>query len=1493
MTAWRSVAGSVEVTTSREAFAGAVSLLSKRFRAPALFVQGHSPHEADVRFPVFLTFREARRLTLLEHFKPSLLALVKDLGPKVLALAQAAAVNQPGLAAVVQAIRLLATDAPEHEQGTHLSRYLSGKTNEPPPTVEELKIWLDEASLPEEDAKEWRGLDSARWSDVLTAVRTSFAATSAPASVFELTQLSGWMNATASDNTYPFDIRGVVRHEHAIYEDGGRFDVLGPDGSQLATKWLDSATLAAYLNAPGPHPVVVDDDINLEQALERLHSAVAVAEQTEVIRGRVWTRGGRSLANKTLALFAPPKATGDDDCCCGSHSDDESDPCTCPSRSIDAPTALAVGATDANGYFELPLTAAPPNLPRQVIVHVAGVCAGLAVSLDVADPEQPRFPKPMLIQVDDRLLVGDEEATAVRWTDDSQDCGCNGGSFGDAKGVVEEFSSELVIRTTDPLIARVPYEGDGTVPTPAPLPADYFRVSLGRGTALEWDREPLVSQAVTVAHGRLLTIRQVWRADGYSLGDLLYSLPLAPLQKKNIAVVDWGRTDAFSRTDDLTASESLSNVVNRERDIAEIVQSTLSERTAGRSDSGSSSGSSGGGGFLGVVFGGTSSGGASAWSSSSAESLRSVASNFVNRLRDRTAQAASAYRSQRMTTVQQVNQSERTQVVTETVANRNACHAITIQYFEVLRHFSISFEVVAARECLFVPLPITRFTVEKVARWATVLTAALPTDDLKDDLRVTVGPAQPGTAAPVAQGLPTASGGRLRVSLSIRMPAVLAEGQPAAVPSLDAYPAEKATLLSLAAKDRGAYFDDQVAPKIFKQLMRNLTVSVPGTGHALDVAMRPSTAYAKGEPLTLVFAEDAGATAIADAETVGVSIAFGGTPVPDVDVTLHEFELHAESASARTTYVAHSPRGYAITSDPVLVTLTRSGAQPATAVVPAEERRRRLLAHLNEFIEYYHKVIWSQMDADRRFALLDGVVAPNSGGRSVASVVENRLVGLVGNSLVLPVTPGLRLDRYRDDAGNGQSVDLLELYDPGMTPSVRVSVPTRGVFAESVMGRCNSCEKVDDTRNWRYWEHPLPDEPTAIEPIATTSRSQPVNTTQAAPLPPIINQVQNTLQPAPDPSGLAGVLNLLGTPNVFRDSAGLQGTQESARAALAQTYAATTKFGELAAEALMQEKEMAAKALAAYFGGVPIMDSGPKVKDSIAKDAAAGRITTAQAQDATAKVNDAMAEALSPRPSWPAESGDITAAIANASKRGAPISVSRGDSRVDLGASAPEAPSAPATSRLPWPFRLWAPASASADVGRPDNAERESMAERSLFDGLWGGLEALKGASREDFFDSATLRQMGPVRHLCSTKLSRVFANTGLDFVAHRDRDKKQTIPVILPNGTQGRSPVVRRGKAGDWLYPGAQYMASALAAEVTPFEKMQGSEFMARLGGRRGVVFFRDYWGDNAAGDHIDVWDGQNTSSDSSTNGDYAKSKEVWFWPMASLLAARRRRQR
>jgi len=151
------------------------------------------------------------------------------------------------------------------------------------------------------------------------------------------------------------------------------------------------------------------------------------------------------------------------------------------------------------------------------------------------------------------------------------------------------------------------------------------------------------------------------------------------------------------------------------------------------------------------------------------------------------------------------------------------------------------------------------------------------------------------------------------------------------------------------------------------------------------------------------------------------------------------------------------------------------------------------------------------------------------------------------------------------------------------------------------MGACNSCEKTDDTRFWRFEESPCGDEPTAIRPVsAETRRAEPGDLKPQSFPSPIIN-LQNA-PPAPDPTGLGAAFSLLGTPNLFKDITGLDQNQKNALAALSTTMEAAKSFGSEAAK-LMQQKEM--------------KDEYDKTADRIKKALDDGLITKEQASNLT------------------------------------------------------------------------------------------------------------------------------------------------------------------------------------------------------------------------------------------------------------------------------------
>lgn len=241
------------------------------------------------------------------------------------------------------------------------------------------------------------------------------------------------------------------------------------------------------------------------------------------------------------------------------------------------------------------------------------------------------------------------------------------------------------------------------------------------------------AQAVSVATGHILHYKVLFKADGYSLGDLVYSLPLAPGQKKQVVVYDAAQGLAAAERQEVSQSERLAAGLFDERDITNQLGGGIRETIGGQSRANTSGVSAGGGLAAGGSMGAFSAGGvigvaggtANSSSSASQSGSRDIAQFFGERLRQSIMQNAEGYRQLNASVVTTVQQDQAYGVTSEVVANHNHCHSLTMMYFEVLRHFAIYQELSSVEECLFVPLTLARFGVDNIAAWRDVLAPAL------------------------------------------------------------------------------------------------------------------------------------------------------------------------------------------------------------------------------------------------------------------------------------------------------------------------------------------------------------------------------------------------------------------------------------------------------------------------------------------------------------------------------------------------------------------------------------------------------------------------------------------------------------------------------------------------------------------------------------------------------------------------------------------------
>lgn len=236
-------------------------------------------------------------------------------------------------------------------------------------------------------------------------------------------------------------------------------------------------------------------------------------------------------------------------------------------------------------------------------------------------------------------------------------------------------------------------------------------------------------QAVTIATGHILHYKSLFKADGYSLGDLLYSLPLAPGQKKEIVIFDSSHILQGAESQTISQGERLAAGIIDDREITNQLGGSINESLRGSSSANTSGISAGLGvgaiiGPVGAVLG-VSGGVANSNSTASQDSSRNVSQYFGEKLRQSIMQNADSYRQLNASVVTTVQEGQRYSATTEVVANHNHCHALTIMYFEVLRHYAIYQELSSVEECVFVPLLMTNFTTENIFKWRDVLATHL------------------------------------------------------------------------------------------------------------------------------------------------------------------------------------------------------------------------------------------------------------------------------------------------------------------------------------------------------------------------------------------------------------------------------------------------------------------------------------------------------------------------------------------------------------------------------------------------------------------------------------------------------------------------------------------------------------------------------------------------------------------------------------------------
>lgn len=705
------------------------------------------------------------------------------------------------------------------------------------------------------------------------------------------------------------------------------------------------------------------------------------------------------------------------------------------------------------------------------------------------------------------------------------------------------------------------------VPVDKPISVDGFRDQLIGVTGNQIGPQRSVPMAGTLGLGYVLNLAQVWRYDGLTLGNLLYSLPLAPGEQQRIAVSERRATASVRDQEHLSQFEQQYAATREDASTSAVFSSAFTERIDAETvQSGeSSSPGSGIGGAIGGVLGGVagffaggpagalalgtagaaigSSVGAgiggissSGTSSSSLDGARTYTSRAAEELHRAVERQASARRSASRTAIRLATATETESVTTKVITNHNKMHALTIQYWEVLRKFMATTEVEGCTLVCFVPLDLVRFlpagqplaltseaTVDTRAelvvrfsmlhRHADAIRAWLPARH-REGMRVL----EAFMADPRAQvDLNAPSAGTLNFSITGRwLPFERAQVQ---VVMRDGRRLRPVQLVSSQAALEQKKFGTREALMAELARRRNEDTVVmsgrlllPNDAEAADVVAFELTRWF--DPLHYQF----------DLEMIP---AFAMLKALGITSGLPQFESSVRLGPAELEQALRGPLvwDFKVAVDGVNTRIEADSMHygqefpPSGLAIPAIEspsvlsfrdvmRIESTLQHVVRNTLKYSKAVWMSLSAEERIVMLEGFTvglpedgldpdALNDPGQHVPllNCVANQVLGFYGNCMILPfsIPASLAVQLNRDAEGEGAEQEplttatvqdaLTQFHREGFSPpESRFTLPTRGVLGEAVLGHCAAAEKIDLTRFWNWQDSPAP-EATAIADV--------------------------------------------------------------------------------------------------------------------------------------------------------------------------------------------------------------------------------------------------------------------------------------------------------------------------------------------------------------------------------------------------------------------------
>jgi len=716
------------------------------------------------------------------------------------------------------------------------------------------------------------------------------------------------------------------------------------------------------------------------------------------------------------------------------------------------------------------------------------------------------------------------------------------------------------------------------VPVEQPISVDGFRDQMmglePNGTFTADEKRPM---AGTLGLGYVLWMAQRWTFQGLALGNLVYSLPLAPGEQQQVAIFERVDTARVAESEFFTEEQAQQQRAVADTSTQATFNSAFSEAARGTSSFQTNSDSSSWGVASIIASGGSGSSSASGSSAQSLEGQRNTSQQAAQNTHSAAENQASARRSAARTGMRVASASESQQVTTKVITNHNHTRALTMQYWEVQRLYDVTTAIDGLTLTVLVPLQVVRFMPHaqplhltdagqlatraqvltrygSIVKHGDVLLQALPRRYRQGLTMLLQFAADPtagvegfgGTAEDVIQF--SLDGSFLTcedVSITVVTdrgtrvgPVNLANSAPHIPDNTFAsrdqligwltdqrQAAAALTFKGALALPRSMNRSNVVGFEIgrnFRQVVKTLISPEMAAWNALQKVFGvapPATATPGSTPPITVY--------LTPAE---LEETLGGPRVLQFQAAIDERNPGGTALSPTEQYANESLNGIELPPQPYPV--------PALQLAPVLRYNEileieKMASHVVRCTLTYSRAIWASMSTDERAILLEaytigvppGGVADATQMVPLLNCVENRVLGYFGNSMILPfnIPESLAqsgIDGARIDSAKIQEAILAYQTATFIPPRSTIALPTRGVLGEAVLGHCASAEKIDLTRFWNWQDSPADTAPAiSATTLPTTTPSVAAGLTgpnSLTALPSLINNVLTA--PAADSS---------------------------------------------------------------------------------------------------------------------------------------------------------------------------------------------------------------------------------------------------------------------------------------------------------------------------------------------------------------------------------------